>query len=82
MWVYRQNSQEVCPWNQRFARPAEESAYAARTAGGSDVSAWPLAQLTAMDEAAWNAFTRGSALRRAGYAGLRRNVEVAMENRR
>jgi HEAT repeat protein len=46
VWVYRQTSQEVCPWNQ--------------------------------DE--WDAFTRGSAIRRAAYAGLRRNVAIALGN--
>jgi len=39
-----------------------------------------LVDLAALDEAAWNAFTRGSAIRRAGYAGLRRNVTVALGN--
>jgi epoxyqueuosine reductase len=68
--------QEVCPWNQRFARVAREAAYAARA--GTDGP--PLTELAAMDEAAWDAFTRGSALRRAGYAGLRRNVTVALGN--
>jgi len=28
----------------------------------------------------WDAFTRGSAIRRAGYAGLRRNVAIALGN--
>jgi epoxyqueuosine reductase len=28
----------------------------------------------------WDAFSRGSAIRRAGYAGFRRNVGVAMGN--
>jgi epoxyqueuosine reductase len=34
----------------------------------------------AMDEPAWDAFTRGSAIRRAGFAGFRRNVAVALGN--
>lgn len=28
----------------------------------------------------WDVWTRGSAIRRAGYAGLKRNVAVAMGN--
>ncbi len=28
----------------------------------------------------WDAFSRGSAIRRAGYAGFKRNVAVAMGN--
>jgi epoxyqueuosine reductase len=33
-----------------------------------------------MDEAGWEAFSRGSALRRAGRAGFLRNVAVALGN--
>jgi epoxyqueuosine reductase QueG len=35
---------------------------------------------TALDEAAWDAFSRGSAIRRAGRAGFARNVCVALGN--
>jgi epoxyqueuosine reductase len=35
---------------------------------------------TALDEAAWDSFSRGSALRRAGRSGLARNVCVALGN--
>jgi len=92
--------QEVCPWNQRFARVAEERAYAARAAGDVPAGSRPaahaaagpaeaipgtggprLADLAAMDEAAWDAYTRGSAIRRAGYEGFGRNVAIASGNR-
>jgi epoxyqueuosine reductase len=33
-----------------------------------------------MTRGQWDAWTRGSAIRRAGYAGFRRNVAVAMGN--
>jgi epoxyqueuosine reductase len=36
---------------------------------------------TALDEAAWDSFSRGSALRRAGRAGFARNVCVGLGNR-
>jgi len=75
--VSRYISQEVCPWNRRFARVAEEPAYAARAGtGGPD-----LVELLRMDEDDWDAFTRGSALRRAGHMGLRRDVALALGNR-
>jgi epoxyqueuosine reductase len=35
---------------------------------------------TALDEAAWDAFSRGSATRRAWYAGFPRNVAVGLGN--
>jgi epoxyqueuosine reductase len=86
--------QEVCPFNQKFARPADEPAYAARAAGEpplgvqrlagdahhAGTEAPPLVALMQMDEAAWDSFSRGSAVRRAGRAGFLRNVAVALGN--
>ena len=39
-----------------------------------------LVDLMRMSEDEWDAYTRGSAMRRAGYSGLRRNVAVALGN--
>jgi hypothetical protein len=39
-----------------------------------------LVALMKMSEDEWDAFTRGSAMRRAGYPGLRRNVAIALGN--
>lgn len=36
---------------------------------------------TALDEAAWDSFSRGSAIRRSGRAGFARNVCVGLGNR-
>lgn len=86
--------QEVCPWNRRFATATAEPAFAARgpgeppfgveplegDAGHPGTDSPPLVELMALDEAAWDAFSRGSAIRRAGYAGFKRNVAVAMGN--
>ena len=42
---------------------------------------WPgLVDLMRMSEDEWDAYTRGSAMRRAGYSGLRRNVAIALGN--
>ena len=40
----------------------------------------PLIDLMAMDEGAWEQFSRGSAIRRVGRAGFLRNVAVALGN--
>ncbi len=86
--------QEVCPFNRRQAA-ALDAAFAARgpgeAPGGSEPAgtaraehpgtATPaLVELMAMDEAAWEDFSRGSAIRRAGHTGFRRNVAVALGN--
>jgi epoxyqueuosine reductase QueG len=39
-----------------------------------------LVDLMRMSKGEWDAYTRGSAVRRTGYAGLRRNVAIALGN--
>jgi epoxyqueuosine reductase QueG len=39
-----------------------------------------LVDLMRMSEDEWDGYTRGSAMRRAGYSGLRRNVAIALGN--
>ena len=39
-----------------------------------------LVDLMRMTREEWDAWTRGSAIRRAGYAGFKRNVAIAMGN--
>ena len=86
--------QEVCPFTRKFSTPSSEPAFASRgpgeppfgverlpTDGWHPGTASPsLIDLMSMDEAGWEAFSRGSALRRAGRAGFRRNVAVALGN--
>jgi epoxyqueuosine reductase len=87
--------QEVCPYTRKFSKPAAEPAYASRAPGESPFGVQPgpgsphpgteapsLVELleTTLDEAAWDAFSRGSAIRRAGRAGFARNVCVGLGN--
>lgn len=86
--------QEVCPFTRKFSTPSSEPAFASRGPGeppagverlSSDrwhpgTAAPSLIDLMSMDESGWEAFSRGSALRRAGRAGFRRNVAVALGN--
>ncbi|HUE77669.1 MAG TPA: tRNA epoxyqueuosine(34) reductase QueG [Longimicrobiales bacterium] len=88
--------QEVCPFPRKFSRPTSEPSFAARAPGeppsgveriDSDVwhpgtSSPSLVDLLAMtlDEASWESFSRGSAVRRAGRSGLARNVCVGLGN--
>ena len=69
--------QEVCPFNgPKFVQPAEEPDFAPRA--GTEAPA--LLDLIGMDEEAWDRFSRGSAIRRAGRAGFLRNVAVGLGN--
>ena len=67
--------QLVCPWN-RFARPTQEPAFAPR----QQLDASHLVHLFAWSEAEFHERTRGSAIRRIGYAGWLRNIAVALGN--
>jgi epoxyqueuosine reductase len=69
--------QEVCPFNgPKFAETTREADFAAR----ERTSGARLIDLMAMDEAAWDEFSRGSAVRRARRAGFLRNVAVGLGN--
>jgi epoxyqueuosine reductase len=71
--------QEVCPWNAgKFVQITREKDFAPREA----VTNRELAELMVMDEAQWDEFSRGSAIRRAKRSGFLRNVAVALGNAR
>ncbi|MCV2863323.1 tRNA epoxyqueuosine(34) reductase QueG [Albidovulum sediminicola] len=63
----------VCPWN-KFAQAAREAGYAAR------VGAPPLAELAALDDAAFRARFSGSPVKRIGRNRFVRNVLYAIGN--
>jgi epoxyqueuosine reductase QueG len=50
------------------------------THGGPSTDAPSLVELMRMSYEEWDVWTRGSAIRRAGYAGFKRNVAVALGN--
>jgi epoxyqueuosine reductase len=65
----------VCPWN-KFARAARELAFAHRP----ELVAPPLAELAALDEAAFRRLFAGSPIKRIGRDRFLRNVLVAIGN--
>jgi epoxyqueuosine reductase len=71
--------QEVCPFNQ----PRPSQPLRARETSEPDFLArreWPpVPELATIGYAEWDALTRGSAVRRAGHAGLRRNARANLE---
>jgi epoxyqueuosine reductase len=86
--------QEVCPFTRKFSALSADPGFASRGPGEpplgverpqSDGShpgtkAPSLIDLMSMDESGWEAFSRGSALRRARRSGFLRNVAVALGN--
>ncbi len=80
--------QEVCPWNGgKFVQITSEPDFSSRwTPEGMRPGSLPstdapsLIELMGMDEAAWDAFSRGSPIRRAKRAGFLRNAAVALGN--
>lgn len=71
-WVFGcDDCQSVCPWN-RFARPTAVSEFELR----ANLCTPDLVRWAALSRAEWDELTRGTALRRAGYEGWRRNCEL------
>ena len=76
-WVFGCDvCQDVCPWNERFARPTDDPALAPRP----DLEA-ALATVAALDEEGFQQAFGATALARAGRDGLARNVAAARRNR-
>lgn len=68
---------EVCPWNgPKFVTLTREKDFASRL----DADVLRLTSLMAMDEGAFDLFSRGSPIRRAKRSGFLRNVAVALGN--
>ena len=65
----------VCPWN-KFAETAKDAKYAAR----DELIAPPLAELAALDDAAFRAKFSGSPIKRIGRNRFVRNVLYAIGN--
>ena len=72
--------QDVCPWNVKFARELTDQALAPRApVAGRDAVALAEEILT-MDEDAYRAAFRGSAMKRAKLSGLQRNATAVLRN--
>lgn len=76
----RHVSQEVCPWNVKFAREATEPSFAPRAEIGHKDANALAAEVLAMSDDEFRAAFKGSAMKRAKLAGLTRNAVVALDN--
>lgn len=73
--------QDVCPWNERFARELPEgSPYVARAALGRRDPRTIARELIAMSEEEFRAAFAGSPMKRAKLRGLKRNAAVVLGN--
>jgi epoxyqueuosine reductase len=80
-WSCRHSSQEVCPWNQRFARTLPEDSPFAPREFLRDKDAPTLArELLAMSPEEFSAAIKRSPMKRAKLAGLKRNAAVVLGN--
>ena len=72
--------QEVCPFNEpRSSQPLRSSL--TKVQDFLTPRAMPkLADLAEIDHERWDKLTQGSAIRRAGYQGLKRNAKANLEN--
>jgi epoxyqueuosine reductase len=72
--------QEVCPFNQPRPSQPLRGAITAEPDFLSKRTLLSLRQIAEIDEEAWNEQTCGSAIRRTGIEGLRRNALINLEN--
>lgn len=73
--------QEVCPWNQRFARVLPDDSPFAPRGLLRDTDPRTLAQeILAMTQEEFSAAFKGSPMKRAKLRGLKRNAAVLLEN--
>jgi epoxyqueuosine reductase len=80
-WLYGCDvCQEVCPWNVSFARAVREPAFAARAVLAGKDARTLAEELLVMEDAAYREAFRGSAMKRAKLAGLKRNARVVLRN--
>ena len=72
--------QDVCPWNQRFARPSGIAELSARPSLASNDAATIARGILAMDDEAFRTAFKGSPMKRAKHRGLKRNAAVVLGN--
>ena len=70
----------MCPWNEKFAKPVREPAFSARAVIGTKDAHTLAEDILQMDEDAYRAAFRGSAMKRAKLAGLQRNARTVIAN--
>ena len=78
--VYRHVSQDVCPWNKRFAQELTEPAFAPRGVLANKDARQLARDLLGMSQEEFSRAFRGSPMKRAKLRGLKRNAAVVLGN--
>jgi epoxyqueuosine reductase len=79
--LYRHSSQDVCPWNVRFAKELpEDSPFRPRESFAGKDARTLAREILAMDLDAYRAAFRGSAMKRAKLPAMQRNAAVVLGN--
>jgi epoxyqueuosine reductase len=78
--LYRQVSQEVCPWSVRFARELQVPEFAPRKAIAGKDARTLVRELLTMPQAEFSVAFKGSPMKRATLRGLKRNAAVVLGN--
>jgi epoxyqueuosine reductase len=73
-------SQDVGPWNERFATELREPAFATREALGTKDARTLARELLAMSQADFSAAFKGPPMKRPELRGLKRNAAVVLGN--
>ena len=77
----RHTSQVVCPFNRKFARDLKEPRFQPRAVIGEKNAKTLAVEILEMSEDEFRATSKGSAMKRAKVAGLRRNAAVVLGKR-
>ncbi|MCX8081655.1 MAG: tRNA epoxyqueuosine(34) reductase QueG [Bacteroidia bacterium] len=67
--------QEVCPWNIRFETDSNEKDFESK-----EYMHWGMEDWEKLSEQEFEEYLSGTALRRPGFTGLKKNIEVVKEN--
>jgi len=68
--------QEVCPWNEKFSRPATEQAFTPR----AELATPDVAAFAAMNDAEFKSWFGNTPLSRAQHTGVQRNAMALLRN--
>ena len=71
-WIYGCDiCQEVCPWNEKFSKISPEKSFFPKT----EILDWSEKKWMDLDDATYKKLFKGSAVKRAKFSGLQRNIK-------